>query len=45
MAVKATDTKPVQYKPGEDNVIKPGEVVKLLGRSPDLAQFTGINAE
>ena len=45
LAVKAPDTEHFSYMPGADTVIKPGEVVMLLGRSLDLAQFTGMNAE
>ncbi len=45
LAVKAPGAEQFSFMPRADTVIKPGEVVMLLGRSLDLATFTGMDAE
>lgn len=45
LAVKSPGAEQFAFMPRADTVIKPGEVVMLLGRSLDLAKFTGMDGE
>lgn len=42
LAVKEPGAEHYSYMPRADSVIRPGQVVMLLGRSLDLARFTGV---